>query len=441
MNQTNKRSTHLWKKALSTLLAICMLGALLPIAASASTSMMTEEDWALNAKMVAMKTEYPEGRPWTNDDRYEWHNRYSEGGITYSTYTGFGCAGFAMILSDAAFGTTGMAYKVTNFTYADVGVGDILRLPGHSVIVLEKYSDHVVIAEGNYNQSIHWGRTIAYGQVVGADYIIQRDSDTATTPTPAPTQITQAMFTVDTAKETYDGTAKTKTIQSSLIKDTDYTVSYSNNVNAGTATITITGIGDYTGTLTYYFTIEAQSTPTSPAFTDVKQGEYYYDAVLWAVENSITSGTSATTFSPSNSCTRAEAVTFLWRAAGQPAPSGGGTYMPFSDVPAGSYYYDAVLWALEKSITSGTSATTFSPDTVCNRAEIATFLYRGAGSPAVSGSGSFYDVPTTAFYYNATIWASREGITSGTSATTFSPLDSCTRGQIVTFLYRSATGA
>ena len=431
MHQTNKRSVYRWKKVLSTLLVLCMIAILPPITAAAGTSMMTDADWALNAKMVALMTQYPEGTPWTNDNSYQWHNRYSEGSTTYNTYTGNGCAGFAMILSDAAFGTTSMAQRVNSFTYDDIGVGDIVRLPGHSVIVLEKYSDEIVIAEGNFNSSVHWGRTVTYAQVMTSDYIIQRSNATT------PTQITQSSFTVDMSNETYDGSAKTKTIQSSLIKDADYTVGYSNNVNVGTATITITGIGDYTGTLSYYFTIEEKNTQAETAFTDVTHGEYYYNAVLWAVENGITSGTSATTFSPSNSCTRTEAVTFLWRAAGQPVPSS--EKMPFTDVKHGEYYYNAVLWAVENGITSGTSATSFSPGTVCNRAEIATFLYRAAGSPAVTGSNRFHDVLPAAFYYNAIIWASDKSITSGTSANAFSPLDNCTRGQIVTFLYRSST--
>lgn len=170
-------------------------------------------------------------------------------------------------------------------------------------------------------------------------------------------------------------------------------------------------------------------------FVDVKEGAYYYDAVLWAVGQKITSGTSATTFSPDASCTRAQMVTFLWRAAGSPKVENGKN--PFADVKADAYYYDAVLWAVEKGVTSGTSATTFSPDATVTRGQTVTFLYRNAGSPEVSGTMPFTDVEADAYYAKAVQWAVQQKITTGTSETTFSPMSDCTRGQIVTFLYRA----
>lgn len=170
-------------------------------------------------------------------------------------------------------------------------------------------------------------------------------------------------------------------------------------------------------------------------FVDVKEGAYYYDAVLWAVEQKITSGTSATTFSPDASCTRAQMVTFLWRAAGSPKVENGKN--PFADVQADAYYYDAVLWAVEKGVTSGTSATTFSPDATVTRGQTVTFLYRNAGFPEVSGTMPFTDVEADAYYAKAVQWAVQQKITTGTSETTFSPMSDCTRGQIVTFLYRA----
>lgn len=170
-------------------------------------------------------------------------------------------------------------------------------------------------------------------------------------------------------------------------------------------------------------------------FVDVKEGAYYYDAVLWAVEQKITSGTSATTFSPDASCTRAQMVTFLWRAAGSPKVENGKN--PFTDVKADAYYYDAVLWAVEKGVTSGTSATTFSPDATVTRGQTVTFLYRNAGSPEVSGTMPFTDVEADAYYAKVVQWAVQQKITTGTSETTFSPMSDCTRGQIVTFLYRA----
>ena len=159
--------------------------------------------------------------------------------------------------------------------------------------------------------------------------------------------------------------------------------------------------------------------------------------MIWAVDKGVTGGTSATTFSPDGICTRAQAVTFLWRAAGSPAPKS--SAMPFTDVKAGSYYYDAVLWAVEKDITKGTSDITFSPDLNCSRGQIVTFLWRAAGSPAVSGNAAFTDVVVDAYYADAVLWAVKEGVTNGSSATTFGPDVECSRSQIVTFIYRYMT--
>ena len=175
-------------------------------------------------------------------------------------------------------------------------------------------------------------------------------------------------------------------------------------------------------------------TPPSTGFVDVPASAYYADAVKWAVEKGITTGTSATTFSPEASCTRAQMVTFLWRAAGSPAPKA--TTTAFTDLDKSAYYYDAVLWAVEQGITTGTSATTFSPNATVTRGQTVTFLYRFAGQPAVNGSSSFTDVNSSDYYAAAVQWAKEQGITSGTSDTTFSPTSDCTRGQIVTFLYR-----
>ena len=172
-------------------------------------------------------------------------------------------------------------------------------------------------------------------------------------------------------------------------------------------------------------------------FDDVPADAYYYDAVVWAVANDITSGTSATTFSPNDPCTRAQIVTFLWRAAGSPTVNASN---PFTDVAKGKYYYDAVLWAVENGITSGTTATTFSPDKECTRAEAVTFLYRAKSSPVASGTNSFTDVASDAWYANAVQWAVNTNVTAGTSSTTFSPNQTCTRAQIVTFLYRDRKG-
>ena len=180
--------------------------------------------------------------------------------------------------------------------------------------------------------------------------------------------------------------------------------------------------------------MKANGNPQTGVFVDVATGSYYEDAVDWAVENGITQGTDDTHFSPDGICTRAQAVTFLWRAAGSPAPRS--RTVPFTDVPAGSYYYDAVLWAVENGITEGTSDTTFSPNMTCTRAQIVAFLWRSEKSPAAGTANPFADVKSTAYYADAVLWAVKENITRGTTNTTFSPDADCTRSQIVTFLWR-----
>ena len=180
--------------------------------------------------------------------------------------------------------------------------------------------------------------------------------------------------------------------------------------------------------------MKANGTPQTGVFVDVATGSYYEDAVDWAVENGITKGTDDTHFSPDGICTRAQAVTFLWRAAGSPEPET--RTMPFTDIPVGSYYYDAVLWAVENGITKGTSDTTFSPNMTCTRAQIVAFLWRSEKSPAAGTANPFADVKSTAYYADAVLWAVKENITKGTTNTTFSPNADCTRAQIVTFLYR-----
>lgn len=180
--------------------------------------------------------------------------------------------------------------------------------------------------------------------------------------------------------------------------------------------------------------MKANGNPQTGVFVDVATGSYYEDAVDWAVENGITKGTDNTHFSPDGICTRAQAATFLWRAAGSPKPET--RTMPFTDVPAGSYYYDAVLWAVENGITKGTSNTTFSPNMTCTRAQIVAFLWRSEKSPAAGTANLFVDVKSTAYYADAVLWAVKEDITKGTTNTTFSPDADCTRAQIVTFLWR-----
>lgn len=168
-------------------------------------------------------------------------------------------------------------------------------------------------------------------------------------------------------------------------------------------------------------------------FVDVDKNAYYYTSVLWALSNEITTGLDETHFGPDVICNRAQVVTFLWRAAGQPAVTG---FSPFQDVPAGCFYEQAVLWAYLNNITTGTDSTHFSPDAPCNRAQVVTFLHRFRGCPEPAEVSLFPDVYPDDFYYSAVLWAARRGITVGMDGGRFNPGYPCTRGQIVTFLYR-----
>jgi hypothetical protein len=170
-------------------------------------------------------------------------------------------------------------------------------------------------------------------------------------------------------------------------------------------------------------------------FEDVPAGAFYFDPVEWAVEKGITTGATATTFNPNGNCQRAQVVTFLWRAAGSPEPTKNEN--PFTDVKESDFYYKAVLWAVEKGITNGLTADTFGPFALCNRAQVVTFLWRAMGSPASTAEVSFTDVQPGQFYSTAVAWAVENGITNGISATEFGVGGICNRAQVVTFLYRT----
>lgn len=188
-----------------------------------------------------------------------------------------------------------------------------------------------------------------------------------------------------------------------------------------------------TGNLTVYakWTKKIVENP----FTDVSSNQYYYDSVLWAVSNQITAGVTPTTFGPNQSCTRAQTVTFLWSAAGKPKPKM--TKNPFTDVKQSDYFYDAVLWAFENRITQGISSDKFGPSQTCTRAQAVTFLWSAAGRPMVSNESTFNDVNPSAYYYNAVRWANENKITAGVGGGKFGPSQVCTRAQIITFLYKA----
>lgn len=184
-----------------------------------------------------------------------------------------------------------------------------------------------------------------------------------------------------------------------------------------------------------YNEINVYNPALSDRFVDVNRFDWYNDSVQWAVENNITSGTSPITFSPETVCTRGQVVTFLWNANGRPKMSG--VKNPFKDVKSSDYYYDAVLWAVKNGVTAGTSATTFSPNVSCTRGQVVTLLYNASSNKQIINTNNpFKDVPSERYYSKPVLWAVQNGITSGTSATTFSPNANCTRAQIVCFLQK-----
>ena len=256
-------------------------------------------------------------------------------------------------------------------------------------------------------------------------------------------------YSIDTAK-TENGSisvspksaSKGKTVTISVTPDKGYELDELTVLDNNGKEIKLTAKdGKYTFTMpaskvTVKATFEKiKANPNTGAFSfdDVNPGDYFYDAVLWAVDKGITVGTSATTFSPNEPCTRGQIVTFLWRAAGSPEPK---SVASFSDVAANAYYAKAVAWAVENGITSGTGDGKFSPDATCTRAQAVTFLSRALKGTATAGN-TFSDVAANSYYAEAVAWAVANDITKGTSTTTFSPDDDCTRGQIVTFLFRA----
>lgn len=298
--------------------------------------------------------------------------------------------------------------------------------------VVIKVSDAEAPVGGNYEE-------IAY--VNGTLTIITKSSGGSSGGSVSTYAITISSAKNGDVTSSHKSAAKGETVTLTVKPDTGYALETLTATDGSGKAVALTEKnGKYTFTMpTSKVTVKATfaevvAEPENP-FVDVPANAYYYDAVLWAAENGITDGTSATTFSPDAGCTRAQIVTFLWRAAGSPAPESSAN--PFTDVEAGSYYYDAVLWAVEQGITKGTSATAFSPDTVCTRSQTVTFLYRSAGSPAVSGSAAFSDVEAGSYYTDAVVWAGQNSITGGIGGGLFGPANDCSRAQIVTFLYRS----
>ena len=240
-------------------------------------------------------------------------------------------------------------------------------------------------------------------------------------------------ITVDSENGTYSAVLPNRTVSYTFTANYDESTNYT----ATSAKCEVSVTRRYSSSTTVTPEPTPEPTPEETVkFSDVSTSAYYYGAVKWAVENGVTDGVSATLFAPYESCTRAQIVTFLWRAAGSPEPK---TMSSFADVPASAYYAKAVAWAVENGITNGMTDTAFAPDATCARGQSVTFLYRALKGTA-SGSASFTDVKSDAFYADAVNWAVASDVTNGTSATTFSPNADCTRAEIVTFLYRAYQG-
>ena len=350
---------------LALLLFIQAIRALTPTAAAADSTAQTITQQEVTEALLALQEEYPDGMPWTNQSptpAYVW--RFKGTLVCMG-----GCAAFSAILQDRVFGsiadvsvtwqrikedckTGGVSECAVPYSWDNLWPGDILQFPGHVVIVVEKFEDHITIAEGNFNGQIRWGRTISKAGVNSANYVLTRYSKTE---------------------------------------------------------------------------------PLMP-YTDLPERRHWsYAPVTWALLENVAAPISATHFAPKASCTRAEMVSFLWAASGRPEPEP--QEMPFTDVPASAPYYKAVLWALQQHITSGTSAASFSPAALCSRAQALTFLWRAAGSPKPDGSNEIFDdVPSSKYYFTTVAWALQQHITSGTSAHTFSPRRTITRAEALAFL-------
>ncbi len=385
--------------------------------------------------IIAMKAQYPEGTRWDIDSEY--HSPYN--GNYY-----FACMGFAWLLSDAAFGDAREVY--CDYSYEALRVGDIVVVntgwSGHAFVVLEKYDHGIYIAEGNYNSSVHWGR-----------YISRETLDSVGTEagTGFPVPYTN-YFITRYPQECYHEYEMGEVIIEPCAQRGyyEYTCSLCGDVrleevfffsglhNWGSWEIVSQAQGYIPGLEVRHCqdcgkedSREIEDKPNP--FWDVNSGLYFHIPVLWALEMGITTGVDENHFAPDNKCTRGQAVTFLWRAAGCPEP--GLTSENFEDVGPGDYFYKAVLWALENGITTGVSESRFAPNENCTRAQIVTFMWRYDGSPDAAGKG-FSDVKAGDWFASAVAWAAGKGITTGYSDGSFGPGDSCTRGQMVTFLYR-----
>ena len=297
---------------------------------------------------------------------------------------------------------------------------------------LAKRTDTGAYIEGHYDSN-QLGLTGDYDPEGDTDYIITYTDDTATIEWSVP-------FSYIESGEVGAGSSifacLAMTTGNAGPEDDMYSDTY--GIGLGDKCLMVDAKVDKAGAFAEFVLSDEEIKPEPPAivFDDVPADEYYAAPVNWAVAKGITTGTSSTTFSPNDPCTRGQVVTFLWRAAGSPKPAS--STNPFTDVKAGEYYYDAVLWAVEKGVTTGTSKTTFSPDDPCTRGQIVTFICRYAGGSDPGATNPFGDVKADDYFYVPVMWAVANKITTGTTPTTFGPEETCTRAQVVTFLYRYA---
>ena len=405
-------------------------------------------------RIIALKSEYPDGSKWNRTITwYLWRTNY------YVDL--YECAGWAAYCSNAAFGDDPNGdywvkrYAIKNedggyfypkghgiFTYDAVRPGDIIRNKNdtHSVVVLEKYDDHIVICDANRDAqgTVRWGRIIEKKDVQKMGYLISRYPDP-----PAFTDYYEQPNGLRVQWEEDEDATKYWVYRKrgggswSKIAETSDNYYVDPDVREGDYLYRvksyIPGISWSHYSNNYDVTVYTTYNP----FDDVHPDQYYFDSVLWAYGHNpqITTGTSAHRFSPDATCTRGQVVTFLYRAAGNPQVADILTL--FSDISPDDYYYNAVLWAYDHQITTGTTDTTFEPDKTCTRAQVVAFLWRFAGSPEpVTTANPFKDVKADKYYYKAVLWALENGITTGTTKTTFEPDKTCTRAQVVTFLYR-----
>ena len=371
------------------------------------------------------------------------------GKITFTT-NGFSPFTFTLVNPDVVAEVNGNAYKSLQEAADAAKDGDEITIVKNdkldlnftatkSVKVTNKTADKITVKFNNTNKDVAKDATETFS------YTKPSSSHGGGGSSSSSYAITVANSQNGKVTSSHTTAASGTTVTLTVTPDKGYELDKLTVVNGSNKAVSVTEKnGKYTFTMpsskvtvTGTFKQSTSTEPTKPSnpFTDVPKGSYYEDAVNWAVDKGITGGTSATTFAPNGVCTRAQAVTFLWRAAGSPAPTASAA--AFTDVPAGSYYAEAVQWAVEKNITKGTSATTFSPNMPCSRGQIVTFLWRSQNSPAASMTNPFTDVAANAFYTNAILWAVEKNVTNGTSATTFSPASDCTRAQIVTLLYRA----